>query len=98
MDGDQAGKQVEAGDSGYGRVVQRGCFGRTPPRTWTAVSKPGWQTPSWLFLAEIRDSLEHAELADSEIQPDFRALLQAMTSLETELGPRQSRLVFWFDN
>jgi hypothetical protein len=51
-------------------VVHDGYFGLTPPRTWQAVAKAAWHTPSWLTLQEIRQSLDHYGLEPAQLHWD----------------------------
>lgn len=81
-----------------GKVVQTIHYGTTRPRTWQVVAKEYWHTPSWLFLREIHQSLEHQRLPLAELLWDFRVLLNCLSSIEEQIGREQVRLVFWFDN
>jgi hypothetical protein len=81
-----------------GEIVQCMQFGTTHPRTWRAVSRTCWHTPSWLLVHEIEESLNHHRLSLSELRWDFRVLLRCLTWIEEHIGRGQGRLVFWFDN
>jgi hypothetical protein len=94
---DEAEERIRQGAHG-GQIVQSMHFGTTRPRTWRAVSRSCWHTPSWLLLHEIEESLNHHRLSPGELRWDFRALLKCLTSMEEQIGHGQTRLVFWFDN
>jgi hypothetical protein len=81
-----------------GNVVQAIHHGTTRPRMWQAVAKEYWHTPSWLYLQEIHQSLQHHRLPLTELRWDFRALLKCLWAVEEQIGRGQVRLVFWFDN
>jgi len=92
----EAAERVRHG-AHLGHVAQTIHYGTTPPRTWQAVSKEYWHTPSWLSLVEIHQSLEHHRLSPTDLRWDFRAVLNSLVEVEKETGPGQARLVFWFD-
>jgi hypothetical protein len=54
-------------------------------------------TPSWLWLSEIRQALEHSGLREDQLAQPYQVLLETMESVERHMK-RKSRLVFWFDN
>jgi hypothetical protein len=58
---------------------------------------PDWHTPSFLYLAEIRDALRHAGVSADQLPPQYEVVLQTLQATECLLG-RRTRLVFWFDN
>jgi hypothetical protein len=93
----EAQERVQRG-AHFGSVAQTIRYGPTPPRTWQAVSKEHWHTPSWLSLPEIHQSLEHHRLRLPERHWDFRAMLKCLAEVEEQIGRGQVRLVFWFDN
>jgi hypothetical protein len=94
----QAEERVRRGKAHYGKIVQKTHYGATAPRVWRVVSKEYWHTPSWLQLAEIRESLKHHCLVLGELPWDFRVALECLAKIEEGIAPSQVRLVFWFDN
>jgi hypothetical protein len=93
----QAQERVHRG-AHFASVAQTIHYETTPPRTWQVVSKEYWHTPSWLTLAEVRQSLKHHRLSLTALRWDFRALLKCLSTVEEQIGRGQVRLVFWFDN
>ncbi|SRR5260370_36858306 len=93
----QAQERVRQGTH-FGSVAQTIHYGTTPARTWQAVSKEYWHTPSWLNLSEVHESLEHHALPLTARCWDFQAMLKCLSEIDEKIGSGQVRLVFWFDN
>ena len=64
----------------------------------TFVPNPNWHSASWPYRDEIFAALDHDRLAVADLYLTFRVVLDVMANVDDHLGPRRSRLVFWFDN
>jgi len=62
------------------------------------VSDPGWHTPTWLLVSEVRRALARFSIDPRDSAVEFLAVLAAAESLEAACGEGRVRLVFWFDN
>jgi hypothetical protein len=57
-----------------------------------------WHSAGWLFVDEMKDAIASHSIARAELGLDMSAVLIAAEFLESSLGKRSSRFVFWFDN
>ena len=62
------------------------------------VPNPNWHSASWLYRDEILVALDRDWLVLADLDLMFRVVLDVMANFDDRLGPRRSRLVFWFDN
>jgi hypothetical protein len=67
------------------------------------IGNPDWHSASWLTIKELSEayrkynSLCRKEGWNSKVSPSYKAILQAMRTLE-DGGKNIVELVFWFDN
>jgi len=80
------------------QMVERGCRYMGPPadgKRYDFITDDLYSA-SWLYLDEIDLALSHHSISDYDGNYLFAAMMSAMRTLESHLGARATRLVFWF--
>ena len=61
------------------------------------IAGPDLHTPSYLYLAEVREALRHPGYDQAQLSTEFHLVLGGMKFIDRQFGDRCSRIVFWFD-